>query len=292
MSIVEKIGLLPILAQIGLSEDQFRGILKGEVEKLSAQEVVLNETIQTHANKINELTALRSKANQANEQEKLEIENEKKKLFELRGAIEQERRISANEKQEVLILRQKLNDDKDQFRKDREYFTQTQEKLNKEVKAFSLEVKAHAEKASSVEKLSDDLYVSIEKVRGDKLKIDEETALINEIKAKTLSEKEELKKEWEKIAEERKQMNEKSDFVLGNVSKDKATLSRQKSEFQAEVASVKESLRQREFELAKKEKEIENIHIFERRKHEDAEIEAARKKVEDQKIIDKKKKVK
>lgn len=276
MSIIKKIELLPILAQIGLSEEQFRGILKGEVKTLSDQELVLKGLIASHAAKIDELTALRSKANQANEQQKLEIDAENKKLQGFRSNIEEERRASAKDKQDVLFLRQKLNEDKEQFRQDREYFNKTKEQLDKDVKAHVLEARTLTEKLKEIEQLKDELYLSISRSKEENKAIKDEAAEVKKTKSELLDQGAKLSASQAELDKDSEKLTQAQEAFEKTYHKKASDLEKAKVAFEAEVKSVKESLRFRELEIAKKEQFIADSENAIHRKLEEAQILDAR----------------
>lgn len=276
MSIVEKIGLLPILEQIGLTEGQFRGILEGEIDRLAKQEQTLNEQIQSHAQKINELTELRSQANRANEQEKLEIEEQKKKIIVLRAEADEHINLSKKERQDVLFLRQKLNDDKDQYKKEREYFQAQSEKLQADIKKQSALLSELQTKSADLDRLKDELYVTQSRVNAESKQLLEDKQDFDLQRMKFSGDVAQLNDQKQAMAETLRVNEELRESVIAVYTEKLADLDNIKKTFEADKAASSESFRKRELEIARKEKEVDQIYASAERKKEDAEIVAAK----------------
>lgn len=276
MSIVEKIGLLPILEQLGLTEEQFRGILKGEIDRLAKQEQVLNEQIATHATKINELTELRSKANQLNEQEKLEIEAQKKKIIELRGIVDQERKNANREKQDVLILRQQLNDDKAQFQKDREIISQNGDKLAAELKRQK-EIREELEdKTVALVLQKDELYITQSRVNSESKKLLEEKQEFDRQTAILAGERAKLNDLRKSVEDESKETNRMKDSFIESHNERLEKFNDDQKTFEAEKAAALENIRKRELDLVRREKEIKSAETDIKARLETLEIKEAK----------------
>lgn len=272
MSILEKIELTEILGKIGLTEFQFRGILEGEVKRLSDQEVVLNNQISAHATKINELSVQRRIAAEAAEASKLEIEAQNKKLIEFREQVAQERRDSEKEKQNLLILRAKLNDDRDQFAKDRAFYTAKHEALNLDIKKQSELLAELTAKSRELDKAKDELFITQANVNSDSKVILETKQELERQKSIIAGELATAKDLQKALAEDANKTGALKESLSQEHSEKLSELEDDKRVFEADKAAMLENFRQRELGLTRKEKEIKKAEQDIKARLEDIEI--------------------
>lgn len=283
MSILAKIKVSEVLEKIGITEEQFRGLLVGETEQLAKQEKVLCDQISAHAEKINDLYLQRQRAAQLHEQDRVEIENERKKIEAFRSQVQQEKTNSEREKQEIRLLRQKLNEDKEQYRVEVLAFNASREKLEADIKKQSQVLAELDTKSKALELQKDELYITQARVNEDSKKLLIEKEKFEADKA-ILAGEIATAKNHRADAQNEKEKYEALKITLENeYAESSQKLEDRIKSFEAEKVAVLEGFRKRELEIVRKEKEIEAFHASMQRKKEDAEIKEAKTEESDKK---------
>lgn len=265
-----------VLKAIGLTEDQLKGVLKGEILTLQKQEIVLRDSIESMAKKTNDIYLERQQVSQAFESEKLGIKKGLENLIEEKTAIKNQKTELLNLQRDTSMLREKLNADKEMFRKEKEVISQLVDDATIEKKRQKDLTASLLLKEQKLDKLEDELYLREEnlifqdkEITELKGRIEDEfnTAEkarhdINVIKESLASEREFVKKlqhEWDvKIGGGEEKLKEAGDA------------------FRKEKKVENDSLRRREYAIVEKEKVIKRGLTDLRAQKESLEIERAK----------------
>lgn len=266
---------MSILKRAGLTEEQIKGILSGEIERLTKQEASLKASVDELAGKYNEFFEKRQKAAEQAESLKLEMaEAEKKNMIRIGEFRKIEEKIE-DQKKQLSIREDKIRSEKEALSKERSIhinFVKANEDLLEDVKT---EQKKLAEKQA---KLNEDY----ELLEAKKIQIDNDWNALKdtekeiETRIKLIEIKDaDLKKQEDALSAERSKMLAKVEEEKKKSEDYVAGVDKKNLETQADFEAQREVLKKRELDIIRREKAIQNQEISLKSREENFEIKEA-----------------
>jgi len=269
---------MSVFEQIGLTKLQIQGILEGEIKKLADQEKVMRGIIDKLANDSNEYHKKRDKA--AEDFEKVRIEEAEllKKIETERSKLQNDKKKIAEGEQRVAILREKLEVEREQFKKDLAYQRETIKKAEIEQKRI-FEVGREADaKLKGLDAQKDELTITQANVNKLMAELEVKEKDINSMSAALKSERLELQKLREDFEKKDAAILKLKDHLESETKQLKAGIEKDREKFNKEKNGIEEGLRHREHEIAVKEKVVSDMELTVKSRLESMEIEEGRKR--------------
>lgn len=262
----------------GLTLDQKKGILIGDIDRLQKQIKDLEATVAKLAAQSDEYYEKRKKAAQEFDNFSIEFEKKEDQIAKKLERLKDEQTKLLKLDLEIKGKREKLNEDKDQFFKEKGIIRQAQEAFKEAELLFKKREEELKVKERTFEDTKDDLAIREQNFKKEKDELSQALSL-HQKELSALKEKQgNFNQEIETLKKSQAELDKYRAGWESVYNSRLKELEEAKADFEKESRAKADSLKKRELAVIQQEKEIEKAVINIQAQKDDMEIKEAKKK--------------